>query len=31
MKLADLEEKGVLSNEEFLKMKQHLINKKHQF
>jgi hypothetical protein len=31
MKLADLEEKGVLSNEEFLKMKQYLINKKHQF
>lgn len=31
MKLADLEEKGVLSNEEFLKMKQDLINKKPQF
>jgi hypothetical protein len=31
MKLADLKEKGVLSNEEFLKMKQDLINKKPQF
>jgi hypothetical protein len=28
IKLADLKEKGVLSNEEFLKMKQDLINKK---
>ena len=31
MKLADLKEKWVLSNEEFLKMKQDLINKKPQF
>jgi len=31
MKLADLKEKGVLSNEEFLKLKQDLINKEPQF
>lgn len=31
MKLADLKEKGVLSNEEFLKLKQGLINKEPQF
>ena len=31
MKLADLKEKWVISNEEFLKMKQDLINKKPQF
>ena len=31
MKLPDLEEKGVLSNEEFVKMKQDLKKKKPQF
>ena len=31
MKLADLKEKGDLSNEEFLKLKQDLINRKPQF